>query len=54
MEATARIWFTPQQRVNVWRISRGRLSGGTRAASIVSWLLMAALLRSRAGELRER
>src|SRR6516165_10602104 len=40
--------------VNVWRISRGRLRGGTRAVSIVSWLSMVALLRSRAGELRER
>src|SRR5262245_64674439 len=40
--------------VNVWRISLGRLSGGTRAASIVSWLSMVALLRSRPGELRER
>ena len=40
--------------VNVWRISLGRLRGGTRAVSIVSWLSMVALLRSRAGELRER
>src|SRR6516165_10078327 len=40
--------------VNVWRISRGRLREGTRAVSIVSWLSMVALLRSRAGELRER
>src|SRR6516225_3337087 len=40
--------------VNVWRISLGRLGGGTRAVSIVSWLSMVALLRSRAGELRER
>src|SRR5215468_5850491 len=40
--------------VNVWRISLGRLRGGTRAASIVSSLSMVALLRSRAGELRER
>src|SRR6516162_8812255 len=40
--------------VNVWRISLERLRGGTRAVSIVSWLSMVALLRSRAGELRER
>src|SRR6516162_8939639 len=40
--------------VNVWRISLGRLRGGTRAVSIVSRLSMVALLRSRAGELRER
>src|SRR3974390_403665 len=40
--------------VNVWRISLGRLRGGTRAVSIVSWLSTGALLRSRAGELRER
>ena len=40
--------------VNVWRISLGRLRGGTRAVSIVSWLSMVALLRSRAGELREK
>src|SRR5690348_7619184 len=40
--------------VNVWRISLGRLRGGTRAVSIVSWLSMVALLRSGAGELRER
>src|SRR6516165_10694401 len=40
--------------VNVWRISLGRLRGGTRAVSIVSWLSTVALLRSRAGELRER
>src|SRR6516162_5295513 len=40
--------------VNVWRISLGRLRGGTRAVSIVSWLSMVALLRSRAGEQRER
>src|SRR6516165_3189647 len=39
--------------VSVWRISLGHLRGGTRAVSIVSWLSMAALLRSRAGELRE-
>src|SRR5690242_2201774 len=38
--------------VNVWRISLGRLRGGTRAVSIVSWLSMVALLRSGAGELR--
>ena len=63
MEGTARIWFTPQQRaelgsagrtVNVWRISLGRLRGGTRAVSIVSWLSMVAWLRRRAGELRAR
>jgi hypothetical protein len=63
MEGTARIWFTPRQRaelwerwknVNVWRISLGRLRGGARAVSIVSWLSMVALLRGRAGELRER
>src|SRR6516164_1870523 len=40
--------------VNVWRISLERLRGGTRAVSIVSWLSMVALLRSRAGELRQR
>src|SRR6516162_4542155 len=40
--------------VNVWRISLGRFRGGTRAVSIVSRLSMVALLRSRAGELRER
>jgi len=38
----------------VLRILLGRLSEGTRAVSIVSWLSMVALLRSRAGELRER
>ena len=40
--------------VNVWRTSPERLRGGTRAGSIVSWRSMVALLRSRAGELRER
>src|SRR6516225_12395840 len=40
--------------VNVWRISLGRLRGGTRAVSIVFWLSMGALLRNRVGELRER
>src|SRR6201987_2486844 len=40
--------------VNVWRISLGRLRGGTRAASIVSWLSMVALLRGPAGGRRER
>src|SRR6516164_9750286 len=39
---------------NVWRISLGRLRGGTKAVSIVSWLSTVALLRRRAGELRER
>ncbi len=39
---------------NVWRISLGRLRGGTRGVSIVSWRSMLVLLRSRAGELRER
>ena len=63
MERTARIWFTPQQRAELWerwkngqcvRISLGRLRGGTRAVSTVSWPSMVAWLRSRAGELRER
>src|SRR6516165_6306846 len=40
--------------VNVWRTSPERLRGGTRAVSIVSWPSMVALLRSCAGELRER
>ena len=63
MEGTARIWFTSQQRAELWERWKngqcvadivGRLRGGTRAVSIVSWLSMVALLRSRAGELRER
>ena len=62
MEGTARIWFTSQQRAELWERWKngqcvadiGRLRGGTRAVSIVSWLSTVALLRSRAGELRER
>src|SRR5664279_1980236 len=38
--------------VNVWRISRERLIGGTRAASIGCWLSMEESLRLHAGELR--
>ena len=61
MEGTARIRFTPKQKmssgsggraVNVWRTSLKRLRGGTRAASIGSWLSMEELLQHRAGELR--
>src|SRR6516162_10191721 len=37
--------------VNVWRTSRGRLRGGTRAASIGSWLAMEGLLQRHAGGL---
>src|SRR5262249_11917161 len=35
--------------VNVWRTSRERLRGGTRAASIGSWLAMGGLLQRHAG-----
>ena len=61
MEGNARTWFTPKQKaelwsagraVNVWRTSPERLSGGTRAASIGSWLSMVELLQRHAGELR--
>jgi hypothetical protein len=38
--------------VNVWRTSPARLSGGTRAASIGSWLSMEELLQRHGGELR--
>src|SRR5262249_34417232 len=37
--------------VNVWRTSRERLRGGTRAASIGSWLAMEGLLQRHAGGL---
>src|SRR6516162_10118760 len=37
--------------VNVWRTSRERLRGGTRAASIGSWLAMEGLLQRCAGGL---
>src|SRR5262249_23638107 len=40
--------------VNVWRTSRERLRGGTRAASIGSWLAMEGLLQRHAGGLWER
>src|SRR5665213_3105778 len=40
--------------VNVWRTSRERLRGGTRAASIGCWLSMGESLRCHAGELRQR
>src|SRR5262249_18223344 len=40
--------------VNVWRTSRERLGGGTRAASIGSWLAMEGLLQRHAGGLWER
>src|SRR5262245_46751749 len=40
--------------VNVWRTSRERLRGGTRAASIGSWLVMEGLLQRHAGGLWER
>src|SRR6516164_873744 len=40
--------------VNVWRTSRERLRGGTRAASIGSWLAMEGLLQCHAGGLWER
>src|SRR5262249_27174413 len=40
--------------VNVWRKSRERLRGGTRAASIGSWLAMEGLLQRHAGGLWER
>src|SRR6516165_10524074 len=39
--------------VNVWRTSRERLRGGTRAASIGSWLAMEGLLQRCAGGLWE-
>jgi hypothetical protein len=48
MEGTARIWFTPQQRAELWERWKngqcvadmlGRLRGGTRAVSIVFWPL---------------
>jgi hypothetical protein len=38
--------------VNVWQTSPERLRGGTRAASIGSWLSMEGLLQHHAGELR--
>src|SRR5215510_3424326 len=37
--------------VNVWRTSRERLRGGTKAASIGSWLAMEGLLQRHAGGL---
>src|SRR6516165_5443187 len=40
--------------VHVWRTSRERLRGGTRAASIGSWLAMEGLLQRHAGGLWER
>src|SRR6516164_2219303 len=40
--------------VNVWRTSRERLRGGTRAASIGSWLALEGLLQRHAGGLEER
>src|SRR5262245_39322657 len=40
--------------VIVWRTSPERLRGGTRAASIGSWLSMEELLRHPAGELGQR
>src|SRR5262249_6259497 len=40
--------------VNVWRTSRERLRGGTRAASIGFWLAMEGLLQRHAGGLWER
>jgi hypothetical protein len=40
--------------VNVWRISPARLRGGTRAASIGSWLCMEESPQRHAGEVRER
>src|SRR5262249_54269896 len=43
-----------QRAVNVWRTSRERLRGGTRAASIGSWLAMEGLLQRHAGGLWER
>jgi hypothetical protein len=63
MEGSARIWFTPQQRAELWErwkngqcvadiaraLARRNKSGVYRILAV-----MVALLRSRAGELRER
>jgi len=63
MEGTARIWFTPQQRAELWeRWKNGQcvadiaraLERRNKSGVYLSWLSMVALLRSRAGELRER
>jgi hypothetical protein len=63
MEGTARIWFTPQQKAELWeRWKSGQcVADAARAlerrnkSGVYRILLsMVALLRSRAGELRER
>jgi hypothetical protein len=63
MEGTARIWFTPQQRAELWeRWKNGQcvadiaraLARRNKSGVYRIWLSMVALLRSRAGELRER
>ena len=61
MEGNARIRFTPKQKAELWELWKSgqcvadiaeRLRGGTRAASIGSWLSMVELLQRHGGELR--